>query len=135
MRRSATARLVIIVAILSLSAACAATVSGCGDSPPVEAYRNFEKALKEGDLETAWSLLSTKGQEALTKEQFMDVFSLPSMQEVIKDLPPAKIVSCEIEGDRAVITAEGTGLQEGNTSKTELALENGEWKLESAAGP
>jgi len=135
MRESVPVRLIVTLTVVALLAAGGAALAGCGESPPVTAYRSFEKALKDGDLETAWSLLSVKGQEGFTKEQFTEVFSLPSMREVIEKMPPAKISSCEIEGDRAVVTAKGTGIYEGKTSKTELVMEDGEWKLESAPGP
>lgn len=135
MRNSRSAPLLVIAVVISLFASSGVALSGCGESPPVTAYKQFEKALNDGDLGTACSLLSSKGQEGTTKEQFIDMFSIPSMREVIEKMPSAKIVSCEVEGDRAVITAEGTGLSEGKTSKTALVLEDGEWKLDSAPGP
>lgn len=135
MRNSKIVPLAVSLTVLSILAVLTVTLSGCGDSAPVTAYKDFEKALKDGDLETAWSLLSSDRQEAMAHDQFLEAFSLPSMKEVIEKMPPADIVSCEVDGDHAVITAEGTGIYEGNTSKTPLVLENGEWKLESAAGP
>lgn len=128
-------KIVPVVAIIAIIAAVVVALSGCDEPAPVAAYRKFEKAIKDGDLETAWSLLSSRRQEDLTHEKFLKVFGLPSMQEAMKNMPPADIVECEVEGDRAVITAEGTGFNEGKTSKTSLVLENNEWKLESSPGP
>lgn len=132
--RMRSSKIVPVVAIIAIIAAAAA-LSGCGEPAPVVAYSKFEKAIKDGDLETAWSLLSSRRQEDMTHEEFLKVFGLPSMQEAMKNMPPADIVECEVEGDRAVITSEGTGIYEGKTSKTSLVLEKGEWKLESSPGP
>lgn len=136
MRSQARVFAVAVIACIGVAVLALSGLSGCvGEPAPVTSYKRFEKALKDGDLETAWSLLSSKRQADWTYEEFLKVFGLESMKEAIQYMPPAKIVECEEEGDRAVITTEGTGIHEGKSSKTELVLENGEWKVNSSPAP
>lgn len=66
----------------------------------------------------------------MTREELMKVFSRPSMQEALKMMPPIKVVSCQTEGGRAVLTVEGTGFQEGVTSRASIVLEDGQLKID-----